>query len=100
MRNQFRKIVIRELKILSLLLVIAALFVVQYPLTMEKLSKKEIPYNEHLSFEQNLSTMGLTTFEIDAVLMMEEFKKQYPQVSGLGYKDTVSLFLAENPNFL
>src|SRR5262245_9312950 len=98
-REKFRKTVVRELFILAVFAALSTVVLAQSFWVLKGLEKQEIYWSNARSLPENLAALGLASSEINAVLMMEEFKKDYPQYAEAGYNDAVGFYLSEFPAY-
>jgi len=77
----------------------AFLLIAQPRWVQERLDHQQAPIKPWASFEQNLAVIGLSPAEIDAVVLVEKFKRATPQFAELSYKDAVSLYVSEHPEY-
>ena len=98
-RERFRKTTIRELLILTAFVAVAAVLIIQARWVDDQLQAAPVLWRDEATLEQNLAALGLAGNEINAVMMMEDFKRDFPQFAKAGYKDAVGFYLAEFPAY-
>jgi len=99
MRDQLRKIMAKELTIFLAFAIAGIVFIGQKPLVERALERKQLMLARGASLEQNLAVIGLEQGEIEAVLMLEAFKEQFPQFANANYREAAGFYLAQYPDY-
>ncbi|HLF18547.1 MAG TPA: hypothetical protein VI749_06605 [Candidatus Omnitrophota bacterium] len=99
MRDQLRKIIAKESVIFLAFAATAVVLIGQKPFVERTIERKQLMLARGASLEQNLAVIGLDQGEIEAVLMLEDFKKEFPQFSNAGYREAVGFYLSQYPDY-